>query len=1128
MSLNAQVQSHLRDIVDKACEDQKSGIPGTTVVVVGKDGNELFAHSAGKRGAGSEDPMTLDTIFWIASCTKVVVGLACMQLVEQGILKLDDAEQTEGLCPELKSLKVLLPDGSFEEKKNGITLRMLLSHTAGFGYTFFNERLRQWSYPIGADEFSGRIEDMKMPLLFQPGEGWQYGVGIDWAGIALERATGLTLNEYLQKNIFLPLGIKNMSMIPSHDMRQKLAYMNQRNPDGTLRPRDHPLRAPLVVDLENKAEVARVFNSGGAGIFAKPQDYCKVLAVLLNDGTCPKTGSKLLRKETVDEMFSNQIPQFPNYSRQSIPDAKPDLTNPVPELYPVAGNPPQGWGLTFMLSNGGPTGRSTSTGHWAGLPNLWWWADREKGVAGIIETGPGTWSNLLDPNYTREVMDWDSESANVDLSGSLVDCTSTLFSSMLNEPETSQENVQAEIPDALMPARSVSDLIPPYFPISPNTSMQPPSDLELDPMYQQMWLASQASQTYSSLGSAPSQSPRRPSDSAWMSANQQSSDWPSPQSSLSPFSIDQQMINTSNSHLTSVNLLQIYHDVLEHNLSCWLSDMTCPYQLGSRNTPQLVPELGYSRSNMIYQRTIRLDRVAQSSNLLQLTRAEDQAASKALHLAIMAFATQWAQGSYRHREKYPTRCLDGGEDEIANGVADEFDRILQNHFWEQAQRALQQVAGLESYRVTWAELIFGFTQRPWNPDTRPSRQRMQEQGSEFATESVLTKLHDIIHKDGPPVYMERAARKMHALKFRCDVLEKGLGKPYGSRKKGTHGIEAMSAEERGTIGLLYWMAIMCDTLSSSINERPVVVLDQDCEHERQKEIQQAGNIDKSIGRSRWNLDIFLQGNLKQMRRTHWPCSYEAAAEDVIKSAPVKVLLFRHLSYLQNAVRKSVPEEQIEDIVRMAMLLYEYWNRTHGAFFDELVQNYHAVPQRIRGWFLCISAHWNLAALMFADLLEFIDENSLGVDGATRITGQVARRIRMHSARELSILARVGTPSTRNSDNLCVPQMSDFHHAVKESTLLTEPWTIVLIRAFTKASMVFLGEADESLRYDGIILGQSSHDFEGNMEQAEDCMKGLWLLGKKSDMAREIAEILSLALRELRKSKVAALLPVGLS
>ncbi|KAJ5779268.1 Beta-lactamase-like protein [Penicillium paradoxum] len=386
MSLSAQVTSHLRGIIDKACEDQKSGIPGTTVVVVGKDGKELFAHSAGKRGAECDEPMTLDNIFWIASCTKMLVGVACMQLVEQGVLKLDDGEQTERLCPELKTLKVLRPDGSLEDKKKEITLRMLLTHTAGFGYSFFNERLRQWSYPVGLDEFSGRIEDMKSALVFQPGEGWEYGVGVDWAGIALERATGLTLNDYLQKHIFQPLGLKEMSMIPNHDMRQKLAYMNHRSPDGTLRARDHPLRAPLVVDPENKAEVARVFNSGGAGIFAKPQEYCKVLAVLLNDGTCPRTGHKLLSKETVDQMFSNQIPHFPNYSRQGITAAKPDLTNPVPELYPVAGDPPQGWGLTFMLSNGGATGRSTGTGHWAGLANLWWWADRENGVAGMVCT----------------------------------------------------------------------------------------------------------------------------------------------------------------------------------------------------------------------------------------------------------------------------------------------------------------------------------------------------------------------------------------------------------------------------------------------------------------------------------------------------------------------------------------------------------------------------------------------------------------------------------------------------------------------------------------------------------------------------------------------------------------------
>lgn len=176
MPLDAKATSHLRDIVNKACEDQTSGIPGTTVVVVDRDGEELFAHSAGQRGAGSKEPMTLDTIFWIASCTKMLAGIACMQLVEQGVFRLDDGEQIESLCPELKDLQVLKPDGGFEDKKRKITLRMLLTHTAGFGYSFFNERLRDWSFPIGLDEFSGRVEDIKSPLLFQPGEGWEYGV----------------------------------------------------------------------------------------------------------------------------------------------------------------------------------------------------------------------------------------------------------------------------------------------------------------------------------------------------------------------------------------------------------------------------------------------------------------------------------------------------------------------------------------------------------------------------------------------------------------------------------------------------------------------------------------------------------------------------------------------------------------------------------------------------------------------------------------------------------------------------------------------------------------------------------------------------------------------------------------
>ena len=129
VKLSTEILDSLRQSVDTACADQKSDIPGATVVIVGRDGKELFAHCAGKRGVNSHEPMTQENIYWIASCTKLIVGIACLQLVEQGKLVLDDSSQLEKLCPELKNVKVLQNDGNLVGKKRGITLRMLLTHT---------------------------------------------------------------------------------------------------------------------------------------------------------------------------------------------------------------------------------------------------------------------------------------------------------------------------------------------------------------------------------------------------------------------------------------------------------------------------------------------------------------------------------------------------------------------------------------------------------------------------------------------------------------------------------------------------------------------------------------------------------------------------------------------------------------------------------------------------------------------------------------------------------------------------------------------------------------------------------------------------------------------------------------
>lgn len=134
--------------------------------------------SSGVQSTSSPTPIDPDSVFWIASCTKMITAIAAMQLVEQGRLDLDSSAQLYALLPEVAAKReVLVAPGVWEPRKRDITLRMLLTHTAGFGYSFFNERLRDFGQPVGFDEFSGDFKDVEMsPLVNQPGSRWEYGV----------------------------------------------------------------------------------------------------------------------------------------------------------------------------------------------------------------------------------------------------------------------------------------------------------------------------------------------------------------------------------------------------------------------------------------------------------------------------------------------------------------------------------------------------------------------------------------------------------------------------------------------------------------------------------------------------------------------------------------------------------------------------------------------------------------------------------------------------------------------------------------------------------------------------------------------------------------------------------------
>ena len=138
--VNEKAQAAVQQTLDgvTAATTTATGIPGLVFVAVDSKGETIAACASGKRGLGkgkaSAEPMTMDTVFWIASCTKLLAAMACLQAVERGQLRLDDHRQVYDLCPELEKVQVLQDDGTLVDKTSDITLRMLLSHTAGFGY----------------------------------------------------------------------------------------------------------------------------------------------------------------------------------------------------------------------------------------------------------------------------------------------------------------------------------------------------------------------------------------------------------------------------------------------------------------------------------------------------------------------------------------------------------------------------------------------------------------------------------------------------------------------------------------------------------------------------------------------------------------------------------------------------------------------------------------------------------------------------------------------------------------------------------------------------------------------------------------------------------------------------------
>lgn len=364
------MSTSLKQNVDAILARSVSGppaIPGIVAMITDRDGT-LYEGAAGERVLGGGTAMTTDTVFAIFSCTKAIAGTAILQLVEDGRLDLD--APASRYAPEIAQVKVLEglnADGTprLRAPRREITTRMLMTHTAGFGYEFCNQALFDEAAASGRPSIIGCTRAaLQSHLTFDPGEMWEYGINIDWCGQVVEGITGKRLGEVLKERVFNPLGMADTGFTLSPSMSERVATVHQRLPDGSLAPHPEPaLPAAPEVDM------------GGHGLWSTVGDYCRFIRMWLNDGAGPH--GRVLKPETILWAEKNNIGDL---KVREMPAIIPEMAQPIPFL------PGQtmSWAMSFGLNDQPmPTGRPANSLSWSGIANLYYWIDRQNGLGGF-------------------------------------------------------------------------------------------------------------------------------------------------------------------------------------------------------------------------------------------------------------------------------------------------------------------------------------------------------------------------------------------------------------------------------------------------------------------------------------------------------------------------------------------------------------------------------------------------------------------------------------------------------------------------------------------------------------------------------------------------------------------------
>lgn len=321
------------------------------------------------------------------SMTKLMVGIACLQLHEKGLINYDDPEFINKHLPELAKQMILEGYGDdgkpiLKDRKNPLTLRHLLTHTSGVSYGVMDPDLGRWEKENGIQPWmipGATVASITSPLRFEPGTHFRYGMGIDWAGVLVERISGKSLEEYMKENIWTPCGMTSVSFYPNDELKSRLMQMCTRDKDGKIIQGDGMRPVPKLSPKDI------TFLSGGGGTLGTLKDYMTMLQHILackdKDGGILSSASYRLLMAPALPRESEGVHKDLGFFMQMLGETAPEVTSGE------AVNHSLGLCLVETDLEGR---RKAGSGFWGGAAKTNFWMDPTAGIAAVMGT------NVLD------------------------------------------------------------------------------------------------------------------------------------------------------------------------------------------------------------------------------------------------------------------------------------------------------------------------------------------------------------------------------------------------------------------------------------------------------------------------------------------------------------------------------------------------------------------------------------------------------------------------------------------------------------------------------------------------------------------------------------------------------------